>query len=126
VAAAEHFKKMGLMAQMEITPLEGDNAFSGRPNLHPELPQANIVALFYTAYDVASRGGPCCYSGLAEGRRESLGPSRRRTMRWMHLRSAATMMGRIRCGDCGSSLHLVARLRTLRGDFFRVEAQLIP
>jgi hypothetical protein len=44
----------------------------------------------------------------------------------MHLRSAETMMGRIRCGDCGSSLHLVVRLRTLRGDFFRVEAQLIP
>ena len=28
--------------------------------------------------------------------------------------------------DCGSCLHLLARLRTLRGDFFRVEAQLIP
>jgi hypothetical protein len=47
-------------------------------------------------------------------------------MRWMHLHSAGTRMGRIRCGDRGSSLHLVARLRTLRGDFFRVEAQLIP
>jgi hypothetical protein len=53
---AEDFKKTGLMAQMEITPLEGDNVFSGGRNLHPELPQANIVALFYTAYDVASSG----------------------------------------------------------------------
>jgi hypothetical protein len=56
VAGAEHFKKTGRMGQMEITALEGDNVFSGRPNLHPELPQANIVALFYTAYDVASSG----------------------------------------------------------------------
>jgi hypothetical protein len=28
-------------------------------------------------------------------------------------------------GDCGSCLHLLALLRTLRGDFFHVEAQLI-
>jgi len=41
---------------MEITPLEGDNASSGGRNLHPELPQANMVALFYTAYEVASGG----------------------------------------------------------------------
>ncbi|MGD0460736.1 MAG: hypothetical protein ABSC21_23700 [Terriglobia bacterium] len=41
---------------MEITPLEGDNVFSASRYLHPELPQANIVALFYTAYDVASSG----------------------------------------------------------------------
>jgi hypothetical protein len=53
---AEHFKKTGRMAQMEITPPEGDNVFSGGRNLHPELPQANIVALFYTAYEVASGG----------------------------------------------------------------------
>ena len=33
---AEHFEKTGRMGQMEITPLEGDNVFSGRPNLHPE------------------------------------------------------------------------------------------
>jgi len=44
------------MAQMEITPLEGDNVFSGGRNFYPELPQANMVALFYTAYEVASGG----------------------------------------------------------------------
>jgi hypothetical protein len=47
---------MRRVAQMEITPLEGDNASSGGRNLHPELPQANMVALFYTAYEVASGG----------------------------------------------------------------------
>jgi len=41
---------------MEITPLEGGNVFSSGRNLQPELPQANMVALFYTAYEVASGG----------------------------------------------------------------------
>jgi hypothetical protein len=31
---AEHFEKTGRMAQMEITPLEGDNVFSGGRKLH--------------------------------------------------------------------------------------------
>jgi hypothetical protein len=47
---------MRRVAQMEITPLEGGNVFSSGRNLQPELPQANMVALFYTAYEVASGG----------------------------------------------------------------------
>jgi hypothetical protein len=39
---------------MEIPPSQSGNVFSGARNLYPELPQANIVALFYTAYEVGS------------------------------------------------------------------------
>ncbi|MGB7591790.1 MAG: hypothetical protein WCD04_08065 [Terriglobia bacterium] len=43
VVGADHVKKVERVAQMEITPLEGDNVFSGGRNLHPECLKPTLV-----------------------------------------------------------------------------------